>query len=219
MTLPMQPKANPRAVDAAIFDMGGVMVAGASPLSALAQFPGADPAVLIPILVGPAHDTDDHPWHRIERGELSMADGLALTQVALADAGIVGIEGHGPMRVEFTVNEAMHRLVVDLRAAGVATALCTNNARELRPKWWPLLAWSELFDVIVDSHEVGIRKPNPAIYRMTAERLGVPCDRAAFLDDMTYNVDGATAVGMVGVHVDGDGSDAIAAVRDLVWRA
>jgi FMN phosphatase YigB (HAD superfamily) len=64
----------------------------------------------------------------------------------------------------------MLALIRDLRAAGLRTGLLTNNARELRSLWWDLLPYDELFDDIVDSSEVGLRKPNPAVYRLALDR-------------------------------------------------
>ena len=109
----------------------------------------------------------------------------------------------------------MVELVRDLRGGGLRTGLLTNNARELRDRWWALLPYDELFDDVVDSHEVGMRKPNPAIYRLALERLGATADRTAFLDDIASNVAAALAEGMVGVLVEGDGAAAIAHVREL----
>lgn len=82
------------------------------------------------------------------------------------------------------------------RRHGVATALLSNS-------WgldYPREGWDELFDVTVISGEVGLRKPDPAIFRLTADRLGVPPERCVFVDDLAPNVRGAVAVGMVGVH-------------------
>ncbi len=92
----------------------------------------------------------------------------------------------------------------------------TNNVREFRPLWWEMLPFGEWFDDVVDSHEVGLRKPNPAIYEMALGRLHVPADRAAFLDDVATNLTPANNLGMHGVLVDDDPSAAIAAVRALV---
>jgi putative hydrolase of the HAD superfamily len=56
-----------------------------------------------------------------------------------------------------------------------------------------------LFDAVVISGEVGMRKPEPAIYRRAAEELGVAADECVFVDDLGPNVKGAVGVGMVGV--------------------
>ncbi len=117
--------------------------------------------------------------------------------------------------MRFEPNEAMFELVRDLRAVGIRTAVLTNNVRELRPLWWDVAPWGELFDDLVDSHEVGLRKPNPAIYRLALDRLGASAERTVFLDDVESNVDAATALGMVGVVVAVDSGPAIARARAL----
>ena len=91
--------------------------------------------------------------------------------------------------------------------------------REFRALWWELLPFTELFDDVLDSHEVGLRKPNPAIYRLALERLGVEATRAVFLDDVQSNVDAATAVGLHGILVEVDPTSAVAAVRSLAGLA
>jgi epoxide hydrolase-like predicted phosphatase len=111
---------------------------------------------------------------------------------------------------------AVHEEVVDrvrsLRAEGYRTALVTNNIRELSSGWRALLPADELFDVVVDSSDVGVRKPNPAIFTIALERLGgIAPDRAVFLDDAPGNVAGARAAGLHAIEV----VDAADALRQL----
>ena len=73
-------------------------------------------------------------------------------------------------------NEAMLDLAARVRAAGYRTALLTNNVREWEPRWRAIFAVDELFELVVDSAFVGLRKPDPAIYRLTCERLGLPAE-------------------------------------------
>jgi epoxide hydrolase-like predicted phosphatase len=113
----------------------------------------------------------------------------------------------------------MIALIRELRAAGLRTGLLTNNARELRALWWDLLPYDELFDDVVDSSDVGLRKPNPAIYRLALDRLGATAHRTAFLDDIASNVDGAERVGLRAVLVEPGGLEAIATVRELAGLA
>ena len=202
-----------RTIDTAIFDLGGVVMRNGSPADFARRFPGLDPAIVLPILMGPYHDDTDHPWHRLERGELTLSEVRAANRAALEAAGVEPLAA--PAEMAFEVNEHMVELVRDLHDAGLRTGLLTNNARELRDRWWGLLPYDELFDDVVDSHEVGMRKPNPAIYRLALERLGAAADRTAFLDDIASNVAAAQAEGMVGVLVEGEGADAIAHVRGL----
>ncbi len=82
------------------------------------------------------------------------------------------------------------------RQHGLRTALLSNS-------WgmgYDRSDWDQLFDVIVISGEVGLRKPEPEIYRHTLARLGAEPDECVFVDDLPQNVRAAVALGMVGVH-------------------
>jgi putative hydrolase of the HAD superfamily len=74
----------------------------------------------------------------------------------------------------------------------------------------------ELFDVVIDSSEVGMRKPNPAIYHLALEQLGgVPAAEAVFIDDSPGNVVGARNAGLQGIHFE-DAAQAIAELDALL---
>lgn len=158
-----------------------------------------------------------NPWHLLEVGRIPLADYIAWVrgreQEVLGPGapplrevmgGFGGVQGLGAQWM--VVQRA-----VALRREGVRTAICTNNVRELSSDWRAMVP-VETFDVVVDSSEVGLRKPDPAIYRLTCEQLGVSLDRAAFLDDHPGNVDAARRLGMVGIHV---GADPWAALAEL----
>jgi putative hydrolase of the HAD superfamily len=72
--------------------------------------------------------------------------------------------------------------------------------REWEPRWRGMLPVDEIFEVVVDSAFVGMRKPDPEIYELTLEQLGVPAERALFLDDIEVNCDAARGLGMTAVH-------------------
>ena len=93
--------------------------------------------------------------------------------------------------------------------------MLTNNVAEFRDSWWAMMPFDEWFDDVVDSHEVGLRKPNPAIYQLALARLGADAERTAFLDDVATNVSAAQSVGIRGVWVEEDPTEAIAAVRRM----
>jgi epoxide hydrolase-like predicted phosphatase len=95
---------------------------------------------------------------------------------------------------------AMVDAVRAVRDAGYRTALLTNNAREWEASWRGLIPVDELFDVVVDSSAVGLRKPDVEIYRLTCARLGVDPQRCLFVDDLRCNVDAAESLGMEVLH-------------------
>jgi putative hydrolase of the HAD superfamily len=200
-----------RSFDAVLFDFGGVFTL--SPFGALAEASvewGADPTLIHDVLFGPYDRDTDHPWHRLERGELSLVDARAGIQQLAADAGL-----------ELDPFAALSRLGRDddqrpqvverartVKAAGVRTACVTNNVAEFGNGWRAMIPVAELFDVIVDSSQSGVRKPNPAIFALALDALGVRADRAVFLDDFAGNIAAAEAVGLRGILV---GPDRLAA--------
>ncbi len=203
-------------IDAALFDFGGVLVREGSVNDFARIAPHADPALVLHHAIGAYHEDDDHPWHRVERGELDMAEWYALTVAALAEAGIEVVIPTSSSSVLFTPNEPVVEAVRAVRAAGGRTAVVTNNVRELTHTWRPVLPLDELFDTVVDSCEVGLRKPNPAIYHLAVERLGVAPERAVLLDDIESNLEGARAAGLRAIHVGPDPTSAVEALRALL---
>lgn len=207
-------------IDAVVFDFGGVFMA--SPFEALRQIGdarGVGFEQALGIVFGPYEQDTDHPWHRVERGELDLLtardeiqelgrlDGLELDLFEMLQH--IGSSGG--------IRDEMVDCVRRVRTAGLKTAILTNNIAEGRDFWRPMLPLDELFDAVVDSSEVGMRKPNPAIYHHTLDQLGgVAPGRAVFLDDFAGNVVAAEAVGMIGILVEVDPAGAIARVDELL---
>lgn len=205
-------------IEAVLFDFYGVLTG--SPWSTLASVgSGGDEAAILTVLLG-AYETDgDHPWHRLERGELAFVD--YLTEVtALGEAAGITVDfgrAAGADR-RIAVNESMVDAVRRLRADGYRTAVVSNNVREFSHGWRALVPIDELFDVVVDSSDCGLRKPNPAVFHHTLELLGgVAPDRAVFLDDSPGNVAGARAAGLHAIHVE-DPDAALAELGELLGR-
>lgn len=205
-------------IRAVLFDFGGVFTPSPfGALDALAEGLGADPALLMDIVFGP-YDTDtDHPWHRLERGELRFLEArdgiLALGRESGVEADLIQLftsMDHSSARQELVDR------VRGLRDKDLYTALVTNNVKEFSPAWRKLLPVEELFDVVIDSSEVGIRKPDPRIFHLALERLGVAPDEALFLDDYPNNVHAAEALGMRGVLVEADPASALAVLDALL---
>jgi putative hydrolase of the HAD superfamily len=91
----------------------------------------------------------------------------------------------------------MVELMRDLKRRGYRMALLTNNVREWEPLWRSMLPVDEIFELIVDSAFVGMRKPEREIYELTVERLGgVTPAECMFIDDTDVNCDAARELGM-----------------------
>lgn len=219
-------RSDSRSIDTVIFDLGGVIMRNGKPSDMAKRFPNADIAKVTQIIMGPHHEDGDHPWHRLERGEITMAECRAIQREMLDAAGIAPAAPppqptNAPQNTQsapgfqFELEHAMVELIHDLRANDFRIGVLTNNVREFRDWWWPLMDFESVFHTIVDSHEVGMRKPNPAIYHLTMDRLGATPSRTAFLDDIQANVDAALALGIHGIKVDDDPTSAIARAREL----
>jgi epoxide hydrolase-like predicted phosphatase len=201
------------AIEAVLFDFGGVFTA--SPFRAItvyAESQGADPAHLMEVVFGPYDADTDHPWHRLERGETTMAQAFSEISDSASAAGLQFDAGElfGHMSGDPYDRTVVVEFVRATRARGVRTAVVTNNVREYGSAWRGMIPVEELFDVVIDSSELGIRKPNPAIYVTTLDRLGVAePSRAVFLDDYAGNVAAARAVGLHGIVVGPDPQPAL----------
>jgi epoxide hydrolase-like predicted phosphatase len=204
-------------IDTVIFDVGGVLATTGRHSDFARRFPADQAERVTRIIVGDYAQDGDHPWHRLERGEITFEENRRLNRIALAAAGIelpAAPPGGAPM-IEFTASEPMVALVHELRSAGIRLGVLTNNVLEFRTAWRAMLPFDEWFDDVVDSHEVGMRKPNPAIFQLALARLGAAAGRTAFLDDVASNVSAAQGVGIRGVLVAEDPTSAIAEVRRL----
>ena len=94
--------------------------------------------------------------------------------------------------------------------------MLTNNVREWEPLWRAKLPVDEIFEVVVDSAFVGMRKPEREIYELTLERLGdVHAEECVFVDDVDVNCAMATELGMTAVHYR-DPEQAITEIRAAV---
>lgn len=94
-------------------------------------------------------------------------------------------------------DEAMRMAVRRARQAGIRTGLLSNSWGTRR---YPRQLLGELFDAVTISGEVGLRKPAPEIYALAAQRLGVAPEQCVFVDDLPFNLEPATALGMAVVH-------------------
>jgi putative hydrolase of the HAD superfamily len=144
----------------------------------------------------------EHPLFVLERGELSEVEFMARLQEELGhEQSIDGMGEH--LMAGLERNHEMIELLADLRGRGLRMALLTNNVREWEPRWRAMLPEiDEIFEVVVDSAFVGMRKPEHGIYELTVEQLGgdLRPEDCVFIDDMAVNCDAARELGMVAVQ-------------------
>ena len=138
----------------------------------------------------------------LERGEIPESAFVAEMERGLTDVlgRPITLDGFAArLHAALKPNQAMFDHYLALRDAGLRLALLTNNVREWEPAWRSLLPIDAIFELVVDSSAVGLRKPDPAIYRLTLDRLGLPAEACAFVDDLAINVDAARELGLHGV--------------------
>ncbi len=143
-----------------------------------------------------------HPLFELETGRLTEADFLRdLGEELSSQLGrTVELHGFGEQYFEHLhPNGEMIEYMRSLHERGYKLAICTNNVREWERLWRAKLPVDELFEVVVDSGFVGMRKPEPEIYELTLERLGVAAEAALLVDDIELNCDAARALGIEAV--------------------
>jgi putative hydrolase of the HAD superfamily len=155
----------------------------------------------------------EHPLFALERGEIPEAEFARRLAEQLGDS----FDLARLRRLYFDhlePNPPMIAYVGELRGRGLRTALLTNNVREWEPLWRAKLPeLDEIFEVVVDSAFVGMRKPDARIYELTLERLGdgLRPEECVFVDDLEMNCEAARALGMTAVRFE----DAGQAIREL----
>jgi len=207
--------------DAVLFDFGGVFTA--SPFHAVGKMAaelGTSAERLVDVVFGSYSSDTDHPWHRLERGELPVEEAR---QAILSLGTEQGFEADlyklfAAMASSGGIRDALVECARSLRRDGLRTGLLTNNVAEFREHWRGTLPIGELFDDVVDSSEVGMRKPDLRIFALACERLGVEPARALFLDDHPGNVDAAKKAGLEAVLVGEDPAGALAELDRLLGR-
>jgi len=208
------------AITTVISDFGGVLT---TPLigsfAAFQDETGISPESLGKAMASAAERNGAHPLFELEKGHLTETEFLDLLREHLEPE-----LGHAPHMHRFkeiyfealAPNPPMIELMADLKRRGYTMAMLTNNVREWEPLWRSMLPVDEIFELIVDSAFVGMRKPEPQIYGLTLERLGghTPGE-CLFVDDVGVNIDAARELGMSAVHFR-DNEQAIAEIEALV---
>ncbi len=123
----------------------------------------------------------------VEAFEIELADTLGVPPAGLIDALFQGA----------AADEAMHDVVVTLRQAGVRTGLLSNSWGADR---YDRSRWADMFDVLVISGEHQVRKPDPRIYQIAVDLIGLPPTELVFVDDIGANLKPARELGMTTIR-------------------
>ena len=193
-----------------LWDFGGVILS--SPFEAFNRYEVERGIPADTIRTINAANPHTNAWALLERNEISATE---FDAAFAAEAAALGHEIPGGDVLRLLSGDVRPEMVEALRrviAAGYRTACLTNNvvddAQVPRPEVEAVMA---LFDEVVESRVVGVRKPEPAFYEIACARLGVEPGECVFLDDLGINLKPAAAMGMTTVKVTG----AAQAIADL----
>jgi putative hydrolase of the HAD superfamily len=207
-------------VEAVIFDFGGVFTT--SPLDAFARYEREQglPADIIRRTNAANHH--DNAWAKFERAEVDLD---TFDELFATESRALGAEVRGRDVLPLLSGDPRPEMLEALRRvkAKFKTGCITNNlpANVIGSTGGRSIYGAEvmvLFDHIIESAKTGLRKPDPRIYQMMVEALGVDPNRCVYLDDLGVNLKPARAMGMTTIKVV-DGAQAIAELETATGMA
>jgi putative hydrolase of the HAD superfamily len=190
-------------IKAALFDFGGVILS--SPFEAFARYEAEHDLPAGFLRQVNATNPDTNAWARLERNEVGLdefcevfeAEALALGGEVVA-ADVLGLL-RGDLRPAMV--EAVRRCHERLSTALLTNNIVTMGAAGMARMSEPHAEVLDLFDVIVESSRVGVRKPDVRFYEIACAELGIAPTEAVFLDDLGINLKPAKAMGMATIKV------------------
>jgi putative hydrolase of the HAD superfamily len=186
-------------IRAVMFDFGGVI--SSSPFESFARLEaerGLPPGFIRTVN---STDPDDNAWAQLERGEVDVDTFGAMWS---AEARALGHDVDGRQVLEMLAGEIRPQMVAAIRtcSSSYKTACLTNNfARAESVVSEEVASIYALFDAVLESRVLGVRKPDPRFYELACERLGVLPQECVFLDDLGVNLKPARALGMHTIKV------------------
>ena len=166
---------------------------------------------------------DDEPdWHLLEKGQIDVA--TYFTRLSEKAPEVLGREIDMDAYGRFWRQTApgVHWMVVhkirELKDRGLRLGLLTNNVKEFGEHWRTMFPLEELFEEVVDSSHVGVRKPEREIYELTCSRMAIAPTEAVFIDDNADNITAAREFGMEAVHFREDPWAALAELDAILER-
>jgi putative hydrolase of the HAD superfamily len=190
-----------------MFDFGGVI--STSPFEAFAHLEAERGLPAGFIRTVNATNPDDNAWARLERSEIGLD---AFAESWAEEARALGHDLDGRLVLERLAGELRPRMVSAIercRKNGLKTACLTNNfISEERAVSRDVARVYDLFDAVLESRVLGVRKPDPRFYELACEALAVRPEESVFLDDLGVNLKPARALGIHTIKVS-DPDDAL----------
>jgi len=199
------------AIEAVIFDFGGVLTS--SPFEAFARFETERGLPIDIIRRTNAANHLENAWAKFERAEVDIDtfDHLFAEESRALGAEVRGRDVisllQGDLRPEMV--EALKRIKAQFRTGCITNNLPANAIGSLTGRSLYIAEVMVLFDHVIESAEIGLRKPDPRIYQMMVETLKVDPKRCVYLDDLGVNLKPAREMGMTTIKVT-SGAQAIA---------
>ena len=208
-------------IRAALFDFGGVILS--SPFEAFAAFERERGLPTDFLRTVNATNPDTNAWAALERSEFSLAEfGRRFAEEPRAlghevEGGVLLalLQGRLRPRLGEAVRRCSERLVTGLLTNNFVLATDPDDCHDHVDREGEMAAVLALFDAVVESSKVGVRKPDPRFYELACQRLGIEPAEAVFLDDLGINLKPAKAMGMTTIKVV-DPDEAIAALESVV---
>ncbi|MDB2668254.1 HAD-IA family hydrolase [Alphaproteobacteria bacterium] len=207
--------------EAVIWDFGGVITS--SPFEAFNRYEVANDLPENFIRSINSHNPDTNAWALFERSEIDAAqfDTAFLSEAEARGHGVRGADVLALLAGD--IRPEMVAVLDRLKQDGYRIACITNNVKtgsgagmaSSQDKASKMKDVLTRFEHVIESSVVGVRKPDPAIYLMACEHLGVAPDKCIFLDDLGINLKPARALGMATIKVGGSGP-AIDALSELL---
>lgn len=190
-------------IEAVIFDFGGVITS--SPFDAFARFETERGLPVDIIRRTNAANHLENAWAKFERAEVDLD---AFDELFAAESRALGAEVRGrdvlpllsgDLRPEMV--EALRRIKARFKTGCITNNLPNNAIGSASGRTLYVAEVMTLFDHVIESAKIGLRKPDPRIYRMMTEALGVDPNNCVYLDDLGVNLKPAREMGMTTIKV------------------
>jgi putative hydrolase of the HAD superfamily len=188
-----------RSFDAVFWDFGGVVTT--SPFEAFNTYEAANGIPKDFIRGVNTHNPDTNAWAQIERQEISAE---AFNELFATESEALGhrVPGADVLGCLYgNVRPEMLKALNIIHVNGLTQACLTNNVNRSVEERSDVSSAMTIFDHVIESSKVGIRKPEPGFYTLACETAGVSADRVVFLDDLGINLKPAREMGMATIKV------------------
>jgi putative hydrolase of the HAD superfamily len=200
-------------VRAVLWDFGGVILS--SPFEAFASYERQEglPEGFLRQLN--ATNPDSNAWARLERSDVDLAGFAELYEAEAAAAGHRIDAGAVLALLSGELRPAMVQALRRIRGEGLVQACLTNNVAGMEAARPELAEVMDIFDAVLESSKLGVRKPDPRFYDLALEAVDVTPTEAVFLDDLGINLKPARALGITTIKVV-DPDDALAELEEVL---